>query len=174
MLLVVCSVLDHVHVVLLIVRFVIDHGIIYAPIPDTFSILVLDSEDIHVQYNVSYSPKLHAHIVCINTHIPASFPSMYVCALTVYHDGQRHLTVRQAELIELTCDNVQCPHLQASVESVTSFYSDAGEGNYGKIPVTGEIQFGLDYNYKTGTLEVRVKQCKDIAIVDSKKKRSDP
>ena len=63
---------------------------------------------------------------------------------------------------------------QASVESVTSFYSDAGEGNYGKIPVTGEIQFGLDYNYKTGTLEVRVKQCRDIAVVDSKKKRSDP
>ena len=55
-----------------------------------------------------------------------------------------------------------------------SYYSDAGEGNYGKIPVSGEIQFGLEYNYKSGWLEIKVKQCKDLAPVDTKRKRSDP
>ena len=64
--------------------------------------------------------------------------------------------------------------LQSSVESVASIYSEAGEGNFGKIPVTGEIQFGLDYNYQSNTLEIHIKQCKGIAAVDSKRKRSDP
>ena len=57
---------------------------------------------------------------------------------------------------------------------MTSFYSDAGEGNYGTVAVTGDILFGLEYNYKTGVLEVRVKQCRDLAVVDAKKKRTDP
>ena len=61
-----------------------------------------------------------------------------------------------------------------STESMMSYYSDAGEGNYGKIPITGEIQFGLDYNYKNSVFEVAIRQCKDIAVVDTKKKRSDP
>lgn len=55
-----------------------------------------------------------------------------------------------------------------------SYYSDAGEGNYGKIPVSGEIQFALEYNYKSGIFEIKVKQCRDLAPVDTKRKRSDP
>ncbi|KAK2145163.1 hypothetical protein LSH36_698g01047 [Paralvinella palmiformis] len=62
----------------------------------------------------------------------------------------------------------------ASRESIASYYSDAGEGNYGKIPVTGEVSFGLDYNYKNNIFEIHVKQCRDLAVVDTKKKRSDP
>ncbi|XP_041351708.1 uncharacterized protein LOC121370499 isoform X2 [Gigantopelta aegis] len=61
-----------------------------------------------------------------------------------------------------------------SRESLYSIYSDAGEINYGKIPVTGEILFGLDYNYKSGALEIYIKQCKDLAPVDTKRNRSDP
>ena len=57
---------------------------------------------------------------------------------------------------------------------MTSFYSEAGEGNYGKVPVTGEIQYWLNYNYKRGQFEVHIKQCKELAAVDQKKKRSDP
>ncbi|XP_067674080.1 uncharacterized protein [Haliotis asinina] len=64
--------------------------------------------------------------------------------------------------------------LTDSRESLYSVYSDAGEINFGKIPATGEILFGLDYNYKTGALEIHVKQCKDIAPVDTKRNRSDP
>ncbi|XP_050391697.1 uncharacterized protein LOC126810590 isoform X2 [Patella vulgata] len=61
-----------------------------------------------------------------------------------------------------------------SRESILSIYSDAGEINYGKIPVSGEVLLGVDYNYKTGALEIYVKQCKDLAPVDTKKNKSDP
>lgn len=61
-----------------------------------------------------------------------------------------------------------------SRESIASFYSDAGDIAYSNIPVTGEILFGLNYNYKTGMLEVHIKQCRDIAAVDTKRRRSDP
>ncbi|XP_048236631.1 synaptotagmin-like protein 2 isoform X3 [Haliotis rufescens] len=64
--------------------------------------------------------------------------------------------------------------LTDSRESLYSVYSDAGEINFGNIPATGEILFGLDYNYKTGALEIHIKQCKDIAPVDTKRNRSDP
>ena len=65
-------------------------------------------------------------------------------------------------------------YFQTSRESIASFYSDAGEGHYGKIPVTGDILFGLDYNYKNNVFEVLIKQCRDLAPVDTKRKRSDP
>ncbi|XP_033741029.1 synaptotagmin-like protein 4 isoform X1 [Pecten maximus] len=61
-----------------------------------------------------------------------------------------------------------------SRESIASFYSDAGGVNYGKVPITGEIQFGLDYNYRTGSLEIAIRQCKDLAPADPKRHRSDP
>lgn len=64
--------------------------------------------------------------------------------------------------------------LQDSRESILSFYSNAGEVDYGKIPVTGEICFGLEYNYRTGTLEIQIKQCKGLAPADPKRNRSDP
>ncbi|XP_031557758.1 uncharacterized protein LOC116294313 isoform X2 [Actinia tenebrosa] len=61
-----------------------------------------------------------------------------------------------------------------SRESIVSYYSEAGEGHYGNIPITGEVQFGLKYNYRVGKLEVQVHRAKDIAPVDTKKNRSDP
>ena len=61
-----------------------------------------------------------------------------------------------------------------SRESLASYYSDAGEGVYGKIPVSGDIMFGLDYNYKLGVFEIYIKSCRDLAPADTKKKRSDP
>lgn len=64
--------------------------------------------------------------------------------------------------------------LQSSRESIVSMYSNAGSENYGKFPVSGEVLFGLSYNYKQSTLEVDVKQCRGIAAVDQKKNSSDP
>ncbi|ESO83943.1 hypothetical protein LOTGIDRAFT_183988 [Lottia gigantea] len=55
-----------------------------------------------------------------------------------------------------------------------SVYSDAGEVNYGKIPVTGEMLFGLDFNRESGELRIDIQECKNIAAVDTKNKRSDP
>ncbi|VDH99136.1 synaptotagmin-like protein [Mytilus galloprovincialis] len=61
-----------------------------------------------------------------------------------------------------------------SRESIVSFYSNAGDVDYGKIPITGDIQFGMDYNYRTGTLEIHITQCKGLAPADTRRNRSDP
>ena len=63
---------------------------------------------------------------------------------------------------------------QESRESIASYYSDAGDIAYSTVPVTGEVLFGVNYNYKTGMLEIAVKQCKNIAVADTKRNRSDP
>ncbi|PSN35914.1 hypothetical protein C0J52_07173 [Blattella germanica] len=59
-------------------------------------------------------------------------------------------------------------------DSLASVYSGAGEGRYGTVAVKGEVEFGLEYNYKAGALEIHVKQCRDLAPVDAKRNRSDP
>ncbi|XP_038059806.1 synaptotagmin-like protein 4 isoform X7 [Patiria miniata] len=58
--------------------------------------------------------------------------------------------------------------------SMTSLYSQAGEENYGKYVITGDINFGLHYNYKTNIFEVKIKACRDLAPVDVKRIKSDP
>lgn len=57
---------------------------------------------------------------------------------------------------------------------MASVYSGAGEGRYCSVQVRGEVEFGLQYNYKAGALEIHVKQCRDLASVDTKRNRSDP
>ncbi|XP_073985722.1 bitesize [Rhodnius prolixus] len=64
--------------------------------------------------------------------------------------------------------------LGARSDSLASVYSGAGEGRHIGVPVKGEVQFGLQYNYKQSSLEIHVKQCKDLAPVDIKRNRSDP
>lgn len=61
-----------------------------------------------------------------------------------------------------------------SRESIVSYYSDAGEGRFGNIPVTGEILFGLKYDKKKNQLQVQIHRAKNIAPADEKKGRSDP
>ncbi|XP_022104455.1 synaptotagmin-like protein 4 isoform X7 [Acanthaster planci] len=63
---------------------------------------------------------------------------------------------------------------KGSSVSMTSLYSQAGEANYGKYVITGDINFGLNYNYKTSVFEVKIKACRDLAPVDVKKIKSDP
>lgn len=57
---------------------------------------------------------------------------------------------------------------------MASVYSGAGEGRYGTVQVKGTIEFGMQYNYKQCALEIHIKQCKDLAAVDTKRNRSDP
>jgi len=64
--------------------------------------------------------------------------------------------------------------VQSSKESLTSVYTNAGDASYGKHSVTGDIEFGLAYNYKQSTLEVNIKRCRGIAAVDTKRNSSDP
>lgn len=67
-----------------------------------------------------------------------------------------------------------CSFLQLRSDSMASVYSGAGDGRYGTVTVKGQVEFGMQYNYKQGALEVYVAQCKDLAAVDAKRNRSDP
>lgn len=57
---------------------------------------------------------------------------------------------------------------------MASVYSGAGEGRYGTVAVRGQVEFGMQYNYKQNALEIHVVQCRDLAAVDLKRNRSDP
>lgn len=57
---------------------------------------------------------------------------------------------------------------------MASVYSGAGEGRYGTVTVKGQVEFGMQYNYKQNALEIHVVQCRDLAAVDLKRNRSDP
>lgn len=56
---------------------------------------------------------------------------------------------------------------------MASVYSADG-GRFGTVNVKGDVEFGLVYNLHTGSLELAIKQCKDLAAVDTKRNRSDP
>jgi len=58
-------------------------------------------------------------------------------------------------------------------ESMASVYSQ-GEGRYGTVTVRGEVEFGFIYSFGSGSLDISIKQCRDLAAVDTKRNRSDP
>ncbi|XP_069617723.1 synaptotagmin-like protein 5 isoform X1 [Ranitomeya imitator] len=60
----------------------------------------------------------------------------------------------------------------ASLNSMTSAYSEIWD--YDNMKVTGEIILNLNYSYKTGALNVLVKSCKNLAVADEKKNKTDP
>lgn len=77
-------------------------------------------------------------------------------------------------LVALHQNRASLSSLGVRSDSMASVYSGAGEGRYGTVTVRGQIEFGMQYNYKQGALEIHVKQCKDLAAVDAKRNRSDP
>eukprot|EP00095_Tigriopus_kingsejongensis_P011672 maker-scaffold59_size442576-snap-gene-2.13 protein:Tk11672 transcript:maker-scaffold59_size442576-snap-gene-2.13-mRNA-1 annotation:"hypothetical protein TcasGA2_TC001061" len=58
-------------------------------------------------------------------------------------------------------------------ESMMSVYSQEG-GRYGSVVVRGDVEFGMLYSFSSGCLEMAIKQCRDLASVDTKRNRSDP
>lgn len=56
---------------------------------------------------------------------------------------------------------------------MASVYSQ-GEGRYGTVTVKGDLEFGFIYNPVSGSLDINIKQCRDLAAVDIKRNRSDP
>ncbi|XP_052598084.1 synaptotagmin-like protein 5 isoform X2 [Peromyscus californicus insignis] len=58
-----------------------------------------------------------------------------------------------------------------SLNSMMSVYSETGD--YGNVKVTGEILLHISYCYKTGSLYIVVKNCRNLAIGDEKKQRTD-
>ncbi|XP_076015256.1 synaptotagmin-like protein 5 isoform X2 [Genypterus blacodes] len=59
----------------------------------------------------------------------------------------------------------------SSINSMMSMYSETGD--YGNIRVSGEIFLNISYSYKTGALNVLVKECHNLATGDDKKQRTD-
>ncbi|XP_032330281.1 synaptotagmin-like protein 5 isoform X4 [Camelus ferus] len=58
-----------------------------------------------------------------------------------------------------------------SLNSTMSVYSETGD--YGNVKVSGEILLHISYCYKTGGLYIFVKNCRNLAIGDEKKQRTD-
>uniref|UniRef100_A0A8C5QTS5 Synaptotagmin-like protein 2 n=1 Tax=Leptobrachium leishanense TaxID=445787 RepID=A0A8C5QTS5_9ANUR len=54
--------------------------------------------------------------------------------------------------------------------SVLSVYS----GDFGSVDAQGSVEFCLDYDEKNREFQIFVSQCKELAVVDEKKGRSDP
>lgn len=59
----------------------------------------------------------------------------------------------------------------SSINSMMSMYSETGD--YGNARVSGEILLNISYSYKTGALNVMVKECRNLATGDERKQRTD-
>ncbi|XP_072116586.1 synaptotagmin-like protein 5 isoform X2 [Mobula birostris] len=59
-----------------------------------------------------------------------------------------------------------------SLNSMMSVYSETGD--YGNVNISGEILLGINYSYRSGALSISVKECRNLAIADEKKQRTDP
>ncbi|XP_011606296.2 synaptotagmin-like protein 5 isoform X3 [Takifugu rubripes] len=59
----------------------------------------------------------------------------------------------------------------SSINSMMSMYSDTGD--YGNARVSGEILLNISYSYKTGALNILVKECHNLATGDERKQRTD-
>ncbi|XP_032993396.1 synaptotagmin-like protein 2 [Lacerta agilis] len=62
----------------------------------------------------------------------------------------------------------------ASVSSVSGSVLSVYSGDFGSVDAQGHVQFALDYDEKNREFQIFVSQCKDLAIVDEKKGRTDP
>ncbi|XP_073497208.1 synaptotagmin-like protein 2 [Phyllobates terribilis] len=62
----------------------------------------------------------------------------------------------------------------ASVSSVSNSVLSVYSGDFGSVDAQGTVQFSLDYDEKNREFQICVAQCKDLAVVDEKKGRSDP
>ncbi|CAL8364430.1 unnamed protein product [Lota lota] len=62
----------------------------------------------------------------------------------------------------------------ASMSSVSGSVTSISHGNLGDIEVQGTMQFALNYVQKLGELQIFVVQCRDLALAEPKKSRSDP
>uniref|UniRef100_A0A8C8RCH0 Synaptotagmin-like protein 2 n=1 Tax=Pelusios castaneus TaxID=367368 RepID=A0A8C8RCH0_9SAUR len=62
----------------------------------------------------------------------------------------------------------------ASVSSVSGSILSVYSGDFGSVDAQGTVQFALDYDEKNREFQIYVSQCRDLAVVDERKGRSDP
>ncbi|XP_026886863.2 synaptotagmin-like protein 5 isoform X2 [Electrophorus electricus] len=67
------------------------------------------------------------------------------------------------------------PNLDAETSSLNSMMSVYSEtGDYGNAHVSGEILLTVSYSYKTGALNILVRECRCLATGDERRQRTDP
>lgn len=57
---------------------------------------------------------------------------------------------------------------------ISSSISSIYPADFGELEVQGSIQFAVNYVQKLGEFHVFVVNCRDLAVADMKKNRSDP
>ncbi|NXI32447.1 SYTL2 protein, partial [Sterrhoptilus dennistouni] len=62
----------------------------------------------------------------------------------------------------------------ASLSSVSGSLMSIYSADFGNVDVKGNIQFALDYVEQLSELHIFICQCKDLAVADVKRQRSDP
>ncbi|KAL2311160.1 hypothetical protein Nmel_002852 [Mimus melanotis] len=62
----------------------------------------------------------------------------------------------------------------ASLSSVSGSLMSIYSADFGNVDVKGNIQFAIDYVEKMNELHIFICQCKDLAVADVKRQRSDP
>ncbi|NXD52475.1 SYTL2 protein, partial [Corvus moneduloides] len=62
----------------------------------------------------------------------------------------------------------------ASLSSVSSSLMSIYSADFGNVDVKGNIQFAIDYVEQLNELHIFICQCKDLAVADVKRQRSDP
>ncbi|KAM6211347.1 synaptotagmin-like protein 2 isoform 1-T1 [Sarcoramphus papa] len=62
----------------------------------------------------------------------------------------------------------------ASLSSVSGSLMSIYSADFGNVDVKGNIQFAIDYVEQLNELQIFICQCKDLAVADVKRQRSDP
>ncbi|XP_069366407.1 synaptotagmin-like protein 2 isoform X12 [Paralichthys olivaceus] len=70
--------------------------------------------------------------------------------------------------------NISLSSGMASMSSVSGSTSSIYPGDFGDIEVQGNIQFAVNYIQKLGEFHIFVVHCRELAVADAKKSRSDP
>ncbi|XP_036379121.1 synaptotagmin-like protein 2 isoform X1 [Megalops cyprinoides] len=73
-----------------------------------------------------------------------------------------------------TCTNLSISSGMASLSSVTGSVMSIYSGEFGNVEVRGTIQFAINYVQKLGEFHIFVVRCRELAVADPRKNRSDP
>ncbi|XP_063038164.1 synaptotagmin-like protein 5 isoform X4 [Melospiza melodia melodia] len=112
---------------------------------------------------------------------PSGTPSIAVSRISLSSDRSRSeidlsesFSEGNEDTLSIRSKSVPCALDQelTSINSMVSVYSETGD--YGNVKVSGEILLNISYIYKTGALNVLVRSCRNLAIADERKQRTDP
>ncbi|KFP05892.1 Synaptotagmin-like 5, partial [Calypte anna] len=101
-----------------------------------------------------------------------SVPSALDQELDYLHETEEDIDDIVASRYSRTHGHMTSGLSTTSINSMLSVYSETGD--YGNVKISGEILLNITYSYKTGALNILVKSCRNLAVADEKKQRTDP